>query len=135
MSENWVTILYIEDEPEIVELVRLILARQDYDMLTAADGPAGLELLRQQPCDLVLLDLMMPGMDGWEVLRRIRADAALQHMPVIILTAKALAQDRDYGLHVAGAQAYVTKPFFMHDLIGTIGRVLSERSQPVVERT
>ena len=119
----------------MVEVVRLFWARQCYDMLTAADGPAGLELLRQQPCDLVLLDLMRPGMDGGEVLRRIRADAARQHMPVIILTAKALAQDRDYGLHVAGAQAYVPKPFFMHDLIGRIGRVLSERSQPVVERS
>ena len=64
MSENRVTILYIEDEPEIVELVRLILARQDYDMLTAADGPAGLELLRQQPCDLVLLDGRCCGVSG-----------------------------------------------------------------------
>ncbi len=125
MSENRITILYIENEPEIVELVRLILARRDYDILVAADGRAGLQLLEARPCDLVLLDLMMPGMDGWEVLRRIREHPVLQHIPVIILTAKAMAQDRDYGLNVAGAQAYITKPFFMHELIATIERVLA----------
>ena len=96
--------------------------------LVAADGRAGLQLLEARPCDLVLLDLMMPGMDGWEVLRRIREHPVLQHIPVIILTAKAMAQDRDYGLNVAGAQAYITKPFFMHELIATIERVLATSS-------
>ena len=98
-------LLLVEDDAMIGAAVEGALKDAAYAADWVRNGQTALSTLACQHYDLVLLDLMMPGMDGWEVLRRIRADAALQHMPVIILTAKALAQDRDYGLHVAGAQA------------------------------
>ena len=94
-------ILCIEDHPEMIELIRLILGRRGFEVEGAVGGREGLELMEQNPPDLVLLDLMMPDVDGWEVYRQIKAKAALKDIPVVIVTAKAQGIDRVLGLHLA----------------------------------
>mgnify|MGYP000476039741 CR=1 FL=1 len=117
-------ILCIEDEPEMIELVRLILERKGFDFRGAEGGKRGLEMIRQEKPDLVLLDLMMPGVDGWEVYRQLKADPELRKIPVIVVTAKAQSIDKVLGLHIARVDAYVTKPFGSQELLDTIRRVL-----------
>jgi two-component system, OmpR family, response regulator VicR len=87
--ENKRRLLYIEDEPEMIELVKLILARRGFEVIGANGGREGLEAIRSLLPDLVLLDLMMPDMDGWDVYQQMKADLATQKIPVIIITAKA----------------------------------------------
>ena len=117
-------ILCIEDEPDMIELVRLILERKGFDFRGAEGGKQGLEMIRQERPDLVLLDLMMPGVDGWEVYRQLKADPELRKIPVIVVTAKAQSIDKVLGLHIARVDAYVTKPFGSQELLETIHRVL-----------
>jgi DNA-binding response OmpR family regulator len=83
-------------------------------------------LIRQEKPDLVLLDLMMPGVDGWEVYRQIKADDELKHIPVIVVTAKAQSIDRVLGLHIARVDDYITKPFGPSELLHSIDRVLAK---------
>ncbi len=89
MDDNKSTkhILCIEDEPEMIDLIRLILGRRGFDVTGAAGGKAGLLAVRKELPDLVLLDLMMPDMDGWEVYQQMKADESTRHIPVIVVTA------------------------------------------------
>lgn len=118
-------VVYIEDEQEMIELVRLILSRKGYEVLGASGGREGLDLVRQILPDLVLLDLMMPDMDGWEVYQQMRAEEATRDIPVIVITAKAQSIDKVLGLHIAKVDAYISKPFSPHDLVESVERVLS----------
>ncbi len=118
-------ILCIEDEPDMIELVRLILERKGFDFRGADSGQVGLDMIRDEKPDLVLLDLMMPGMDGWEVYRQLKADAELKDIPVIVVTAKAQSIDRVLGLHIARVDAYITKPFGPQELLDSIGNILN----------
>lgn len=117
-------ILCIEDEPEMIELVRLILERKGFRVTGALGGTQGLDALKQEKPDLILLDLMMPDMDGWEVYRQMKADPNLAHIPVIVVTAKAQSIDKVLGLHIAKVEDYVTKPFGPQELLGSITKVL-----------
>ena len=117
-------VLCIEDHPEMIELIRLILGREGFEVEGAAGGREGLKIIQEDPPDLILLDLMMPDMDGWEVYRQIRADEALKGIPVIAVTAKAQSIDRVLGLHIAGMDDYITKPFGHKELITSVERVL-----------
>ena len=119
-------ILCIEDDPEMIELVRLILARHGYDVIGAAGGEAGLEAIEREKPALVLLDLMMPEMDGWEVFQRMRADERMRDIPVIVVTAKAQSIDKVLGLHIAKVNDYITKPFGPSELLSSVSRVLQE---------
>ncbi|MGZ3583918.1 MAG: response regulator, partial [Ktedonobacterales bacterium] len=101
------TILVIEDEVSIARLVRLYLQEAGFRVLAAADGVAGLALHEREQPDLVVLDLMLPGLDGWEVCRRMRANA---RTPILMLTARRTEEDRIEGFDL-GADDYVTKPF------------------------
>jgi DNA-binding response OmpR family regulator len=112
-------ILVVDDEPDIVELVRHHLAREHYDVVTAADGETGLAEARRKLPDLVVLDLMLPGIDGLEVCRRLRSDARTQHIPIVMLTAKGEESDAVIGLS-QGADDYVRKPFGMKELVARI---------------
>jgi two-component system phosphate regulon response regulator PhoB len=112
-------ILVVEDEPDLVELVRHHLAREHYDVVTASDGETGLAEARRRLPDLVVLDLMLPGIDGLEVCRRLRADARTTHIPIVMLTAKGEESDAVIGLS-AGADDYVRKPFGMKELVARI---------------
>ena len=117
-------VLCIEDHPEMIELIRLILGRQGFVVDGAPGGREGLQAMQENPPDLVLLDLMMPDMDGWEVYRQIRANDELKEIPVIAVTAKAQGIDRVLGLHIAGMEDFITKPFGPKELIASVERVL-----------
>lgn len=117
-------VLCIEDHPEMIELIRLILGRQGFDVEGAEGGREGLESMQENPPDLVLLDLMMPDMDGWEVYRQIKASDQLKEIPVIAVTAKAQGIDRVLGLHIAGMDDFITKPFGPKELIASVERIL-----------
>lgn len=112
-------ILVVDDEPDLVELVRHHLVREHYDVVTAADGETGLAEARRKLPDLVVLDLMLPGIDGLEVCRRLRSDLRTQHIPIIMLTAKGEESDAVIGL-AQGADDYVRKPFGMKELLARI---------------
>jgi DNA-binding response OmpR family regulator len=120
-------ILCIEDEPEMIDLIRLILERKGFEVLGAVGGHEGLEAIRSEKPDLILLDLMMPDVDGWEVYRQMKADSELQHIPVVVVTAKAQSIDKVLGLHIAKVDDYVTKPFGPSDLLESVERVLRKR--------
>jgi Response regulators consisting of a CheY-like receiver domain and a winged-helix DNA-binding domain len=128
MSEQRKKIVCIEDEPEMIDLVRLILGRRGFELIGAVGGREGLETVRQVKPDLVLLDLMMPDMDGWEIYQHMKADEELRNIPVIIVTAKAQSIDKVLGLHIAKVDDYITKPFGPQELIDSVNRVLGIES-------
>jgi two-component system response regulator VicR len=117
-------VLCIEDHPEMIELIRLILGRRGFEVEGAVGGQEGLDAMIQSPPDLVLLDLMMPDVDGWEIYRQMKARETLKHLPVVIVTAKAQGIDRVLGLHIAGVEGYITKPFGPQELIDCVERIL-----------
>jgi two-component system response regulator VicR len=119
-------ILCIEDEKEMIDLMRLILERRGFDFIGAEGGEEGLDKIRAEKPDLILLDLMMPGVDGWEVYRQLKADQKLKDTPVIVVTAKAQSIDKVLGLHIARVEDYITKPFGPQELLESIHRVLGE---------
>ena len=116
-------ILCIEDEPEMIDLIRLILGRRGFDVVGAAGGKEGLEKVRQELPDLVLLDLMMPDMDGWEVYQQMKADEKTKDIPVIVITAKAQSIDKVLGLHIAKVDDYIAKPFSPQELLSSVDKV------------
>ncbi len=120
-------ILCIEDEPEMIDLIRLILGRRGFEVSGAAGGIAGLKAVRDNLPDLVLLDLMMPDLDGWEVYSQMKADEATRHIPVIVVTAKAQSIDKVLGLHIAKVDDYIAKPFSPQDLLNSVERVLGQK--------
>lgn len=126
MSDQKKTIVCIEDEPDMIDLVRLILSRHNYDVHGALGGREGLELVHELKPDLVLLDLMMPEMDGWQVFQTIRVEEGISETPVIILTAKAQSIDKVLGLHIAKVNDYVTKPFGPQELLSAVKKVIAE---------
>ena len=120
-----VKILVVDDEPETVELVEFNLAQAGYDVATARDGAEALESARRLQPQLIILDVMMPEMDGMEVCRLLRRDPATSAIPIIMLTAKASEADRILGLEL-GADDYVVKPFSPRELV--------LRTQKLIER-
>lgn len=117
-------VVCIEDEPEMIDLVSLILGRQGFDVIGANGGVEGLETVRKEKPDLILLDLMMPDMDGWEVYQQIKADEELRQIPVIVVTAKAQSIDKVLGLHIAKVDDYITKPFGPQELLESVEKIL-----------
>ena len=115
-------VLVVDDEYDIRYLVQAAL--EHCEVITAADGPSALALLRHTAIDAVLLDVMMPGMDGFSVLRRIRADEQYRDLPVVMLTAKAGEHDHVRAFR-DGADAYLTKPFGVDDLDDALAKVTS----------
>jgi DNA-binding response OmpR family regulator len=128
MAEEKKRVVCIEDEPEMIDLVKLILGRKGFELTGAMGGREGLEKIRSVKPDLVLLDLMMPDMDGWEVYQQMKADPAMQHIPVIVVTAKAQSIDKVLGLHIAKVDDYVTKPFGPQELLQSVEKVLSKQA-------
>ncbi|MBQ5739471.1 MAG: response regulator, partial [Oscillospiraceae bacterium] len=111
------TVLIVEDEKNIVDILRFNLQREGFDTLEAYDGEAGLALAREKHPDLILLDVMMPKMMGFDVCRALRADG--DNVPVIILTAREEEEDKILGLEI-GADDYITKPFSRRELIARV---------------
>lgn len=120
-------VLCIEDEAEMIDLIRLILGRCGFEVKGANGGLEGLEMIRKEKPDLVLLDLMMPDLDGWEVYQQMKADEATRDIPVIVVTAKAQSIDKVLGLHIAKVDDYIAKPFSPQELLASIDNVLAKR--------
>ena len=126
MEHQTKKIVYVEDEMEMIDLVKLILNRKGYEVIGAEGGREGLDLIRELVPDLVLLDLMMPDIEGWDVYQQIRADENTKHIPVIVVTAKAQNIDKVLGLHIAKVNDYISKPFSPQDLVTSVEKVLEE---------
>ena len=124
------TVLVVEDDANTASLIALYLERDGFSPLTASDGKTGLRLARRHRPDLVILDLMIPEIDGWEVCRRLRQDS---EVPVIMLTARGEEIDRVAGLTL-GADDYVVKPFSPRELVARVKAVL-RRTAPAVQKT
>jgi len=122
-------IVYVEDELEMIDLVKLILSRKGYEVIGAAGGREGLDIIQEIVPDLVLLDLMMPDIEGWDVYQQIRANDATKHIPVIVVTAKAQNIDKVLGLHIAKVNDYISKPFSPQDLVASVEKVLEVEPQ------
>ena len=123
-TENKITVVCVEDDAEMIDLIKLILSRQGYEVIGANGGREGLDVIRKTLPDLVLLDLMMPDMDGWEVYQQMREAEATRHIPVIIVTAKAQSVDKMLALQIAKVDDYITKPFGPAELLTSVLRVL-----------
>ncbi len=121
-------ILCIEDEPEMIDLIKLILGRRGYEVLGATGGIEGARLVRELLPDLVLLDLMMPDMDGWEVYQQMKADQTTRNIPVIVVTAKAQNIDKVLGLHIAKVDDYIAKPFGPQELMDSVERIIGQKA-------
>jgi DNA-binding response OmpR family regulator len=127
MEEAAKQILCIEDEPEMIDLIRLILGRRGFKVSGAAGGTAGIKAVREQLPDLVLLDLMMPDMDGWEVYQQMKAEQSTRNIPVIVVTAKAQNIDKVLGLHIAKVDDYISKPFSPQELMNSVEKVIGQK--------
>ena len=125
MAEQIKHLVYIEDEEEMIDLVRLILNRRGFEVHGANGGHEGLEMVRRILPDLVLLDLMMPDMDGWDVYQQMKANDKTRQIPVIVITAKAQSIDKVLGLHIAKVDDYISKPFSPQDLLDSVEKVLA----------
>jgi two-component system response regulator VicR len=128
MAEMAGKVVYIEDESEMIDLVRLILSRKGYEVIGAGGGREGLEIIRQKLPDLVLLDLMMPDMDGWDVYQQMKSVDSTRDIPVIVITAKAQSIDKVLGLHIAKVDDYISKPFSPQELVDRVEKVMGRRT-------
>lgn len=133
MEQDETLVLVIEDEPDLADLVRVNLELAGYDVTTAHDGAAGLSKARDEDPAAILLDVMMPVLDGWQVLRALKEDEQLAHIPVVMLTALAEERDLIKG-HLQGAVRYVTKPFEMRSLLGAVEDALGEPDEAELAR-
>ncbi len=125
MSQDPKTVVCIEDEPGVIELIRLILEPRGLRIVGAENGPDGLSAISNFRPTLVLLDLMLPGMDGWEVYRRMKADEAMKKIPVIVVTAKVANIDEMLARYIAKVDDYIKKPFALQELVEKVDRVLN----------
>ncbi|HVT16825.1 MAG TPA: response regulator [Thermoanaerobaculia bacterium] len=121
-------VLIIEDEPDIAEVLQYNLEKEGFDVETARCGDAGLEAVRKEDPDLILLDLMLPGVDGLELTRMLKRDAATRRLPIVMLTARGEEVDRIVGLEL-GADDYITKPFSPREVVLRVKAVLRRFQQ------
>lgn len=123
-NNETIRVVCVEDEPEMIDLIRLILGRKGFEVFGAHGGRVALDVIREHKPAVVLLDLMMPDMDGWEVYQQMKADADAKDIPVIVVTAKAQSIDKVLGLHIAKVDDYISKPFSPQELLDSIEQVL-----------
>jgi DNA-binding response OmpR family regulator len=121
-------ILVADDDPVIVRLLQVNFKLEGYEVDTAVHGEEALTKARETSPDLILLDVMMPGVDGWEVCRQLKEDATTRDIPVLFLSARAQEEDRRRGLEL-GVTDYVTKPFDPGELVALVERCLKDRQQ------
>lgn len=127
MSDDPRTVLVADDDEDILQLVSFRLERAGYTVVTAADGQQALAAAREHQPDLAVLDVMMPGLNGYEVTRQLRADEATAAIPVILLTARVQEADVSRGFE-AGADDYLRKPFSPQELRSRVQAILARRS-------
>jgi CheY-like chemotaxis protein len=119
-------VLVVDDEPDVLLLCRLNLQQRGHELLEAADGSAALELARDRHPDVIVLDLMLPGISGYDVLEALQRDAGTTDIPVLVLTAKSLRADRERS-HGLGASAFLTKPFLPNELCEMVDSLVGPR--------
>lgn len=122
-------VVCVEDEPEMIDLMRLILSRKGFEVIGANGGAEGIEKIRAEKPDIVLLDLMMPDVDGWQVYQQVKADPETADIPVVVVTAKAQNIDKVLGLHIAKVDDYIPKPFSLQELVDRVEAVLKRHEQ------
>lgn len=120
-------ILCIEDDVDMLELFRVLLTRQGYVVQGVTKGQEGLDIIRREKPDLVILDIMMPVMDGWQVYQQMKEDEATRHIPTIVVTAKSQLIDKVLGLEIAKVDAYIGKPFSPQELLDSISKIFKTR--------
>ena len=125
-------ILVIEDDPSALSFATYGLEQEGYQVLTAANGVEGLKLAQEEEPDLVLLDVMLPGMDGFELCHRLRNAEATADLPILMLSVKGRESDRNMGLKV-GADEYLTKPTDQAELVACVARLLERRGAVAIE--
>jgi len=125
-------VLVVDDDKEIVRILRAYLEKAGYTVLTAYDGETALHVIRSDRPDLVVLDLMLPDRDGWDITRLVRADEALAATPIIMLTARVESDDKILGLNI-GADDYVPKPFNPHEVVARVRAVLRRASDNPIQ--
>ena len=123
------TVLAVDDEKSIVRLVQINLQRAGYNVVTASDGKQALDMIEAEPPDMVISDVMMPFMDGFELLKRLKQNPVTRELPIIMLTAKAMDSDVYEGWR-AGADFYLTKPFNPQELLMWVRRIFAGREIP-----
>ena len=126
MDENKKKILLVDDEFELVKMIKFRLEAGGYSVITAYNGQEALNKACQEKPDLIILDLMLPKIDGYKVCRMLKFDEKYRHIPIILFTARAQETDRDMGKEV-GADAYIVKPFEPQELMGKIGELLRKK--------
>lgn len=122
-------ILIVDDEPNIVLALELLMKKEGYEVQSAADGERAVLAAREFHPDLILLDIMLPAMDGYAVCQSIRSDALLKDVSIIMLTAKGREVEKEKGLAL-GADHYITKPFSTRQVVMKVREILAERSGP-----
>jgi CheY-like chemotaxis protein len=116
-------VLVVDDEPHIVRLVSFALSNHGFDVIDAADGEEAIELARQEQPDIILMDVMMPVMDGLEASRRLKGDPKTAAIPIVMLSAKSQQYEQEAGLE-GGAERYIVKPFTPKELVGEVHAIL-----------
>ena len=119
-------VLVVDDEPDVLLLCRLNLQQRGHELLEAADGSKALEIARDRHPDVIVLDLMLPGISGYDVLEALQRDAETTNIPVLVLTAKSLRADRERS-HGLGASAFLTKPFLPNELCEMVDSLVAPR--------
>ncbi|MHB0939169.1 MAG: response regulator transcription factor [Armatimonadota bacterium] len=125
-------ILVVDDEEDIRNLVAVMLKADGYQVVLASTGKDALQALEGEPIDLIVLDVMMPGMDGWEVCRQIKGNSRTKDIPVVFLTVRQQPLDRIIGTEVLHASGYIYKPFEREELLSTINECLTATAPPVI---
>lgn len=118
-------VLLIEDEPNIIEAIRFILSRDGWNVKTHSDGANAIEAVRAKQPDIVILDVMLPGKSGFDILRELRADPAHAALPILMLTARGQQKDRDMA-QAAGVSVFMTKPFSNTEMLNAVNALMSE---------
>lgn len=126
--ENKYDILVIDDEPHIVELIKSILEFENYSVRSAYNGLEGLEMVKAKTPSLIILDIMMPEMDGYEFTEKIKSDEVFKDIPIVMLTAKGKTSDMQKG-YLSGVEGYISKPFNSYDLLGVIKIILNQKEE------
>lgn len=124
-----IKVIYVEDDQEMIDLISLVLNRRGYQVKGATGGREGLDLIQSEIPDLILLDLMMPDLDGWGVYQQLKSNTSTQHIPVIVITAKSQPIDRVLGLHIAKVDDYICKPFHPQELLDSIEKVFQNQGK------
>jgi DNA-binding response OmpR family regulator len=125
-AEKKTKIIYVEDDQDTINLVSLIFSRHGYDLIGITESQKGLELIEHEKPDIVMLDLMLPEMDGWEVFRKLKKNPKTAKIPVIIITAKAQPIDKVLGLQIAKVDDYICKPFTPEEILASVNKILKK---------